>query len=247
MEENSPPTLAESIAAAQAWWHDAGVDLAFHDEPQTWLAPLPGDQATPSPASSAVKTEQSPTRIGGDRSQWPRDVASFARWWLDEASLDPAMRGRIAPHGPANPALMIVVPMPEVEDRETLLTGPQGRLLANMVRAMGAARDEVYLASALARHTPMADWDHWLAAGMGEVLMHHIELVAPERLIVLGRDVLPLLGHDPAQPAPAVSELSIQTRKLSWLSSYAPGRLLEHPRYRAQLWRRWLDWTGTGT
>jgi uracil-DNA glycosylase len=78
------------------------------------------------------------------------------------------------------------------------------------------------------------------------VLLHHLALAAPERLIVLGRDVLPLLGHDPAQAAPSVRELTIQSRKLPLLGSYAPGRLLDHPRLRTELWRQWLDWTGTG-
>ena len=140
---------------------------------------------------------------------------------------------------------MIVVPMPEMEDSDVLLSGPHGRLLANMARAMGFAPDEVYLTSALPRHVPLPDWTALSAGGLGEVLRHHINLARPKRLLTLGNDVLSLLGHGLAQPAPSVSELSILSRKLPVLSSYAPGRLLDHPRLRAELWRKWLDWTGT--
>jgi DNA polymerase len=244
METGTPPSLAESIAAAQAWWREAGVDLAYRDEPQAWLAPEQDVVETaPAPAASAAEPERQ--RIGGERARWPRELAAFAQWWLEEPSLDSALRGRVSPRGPARAPLMVLVPMPETEDRDTLLSGPHGRLLANMARAMGFAADEVYFASALPRHTPLPDWTALAADGLGDVLLHHLALAAPQRLIVLGRDVLPLLWHDPAQAAPAVSELSIQSAKLPFLSSYAPGRLLDHPRLRAELWRQWLDWTGT--
>ena len=245
MDKGTPRTLADSIAAAQAWWRQAGVDLSYHDEPQAWLAEEASEPVAVSPPRAASVLEAK-ANIGGERTNWPGDLAAFSSWWLDEPSLDPATRGRVPPRGVPNAAIMVVVPMPEAEDREVLLSGPQGRLLANMVRAMGVPADQAYFASALPRHIPLPDWPELTANGMGDLLRHHIGLVAPQRLIVLGRDVLPLLGHDPAQAAPAVSELSIQSGKLPWLSSYAPGRLLDHPRYRAQLWRRWLEWTGTG-
>ena len=62
--------------------------------------------------------------------------------------------------------------------------------------------------------------------------------------MVLGTRVLPLLGHDPAQAAPGVSELAIQGGNLPVLASYAPERLLGSARQRAALWQQWLAWTG---
>ena len=67
------------------------------------------------------------------------------------------------------------------------------------------------------------------------------------RAIVLGRSILPLLGHNPAQAAPAVSELSIQGRPLPLLWTYAPENLLKSARERATLWQRWLEWTNGGS
>jgi len=247
MDHHPSPTLADTIAAAQAWWREAGVDLAFHDEPRGWLAeaaPPPG--ASPAAAPPPPAAPPRPT-IGGDRSAWPQDLAAFRHWWLEEATLD---RGganpRIAPRGERDAALMLLVPMPEADDREALLSGQEGRLLAALATAMGLAPEAVYLAAALPRHTLLPDWDGLRADGLGEVLLHHIALANPARLIVLGTRILPLLGHDPAQAAPGVSELAIQGRNLPVLASYAPERLLGNARQRAGLWRRWLEWTDEG-
>lgn len=247
MPDNAPsPTLAESIAAAQAWWREAGVDLAFHDEPQGWLA-------EDAPVVTAVAVAEKPTappkpRLGGDPAGRPQDLATFQRWWLEEPSLDPGgLNPRIAPRGEAGAELMLLVPMPEADDSETLLSGPEGRLLVSLATAMGLTPDQVYVAAALPRRTPVPDWERLSADGLGEILLHHIRLADPKRLIVLGTRILPLLGHDPAQAAPAVSELAIHGAAVPMLTSYAPERLLANARQRAGLWRAWLDWTDEGS
>jgi hypothetical protein len=240
-----PQALAESIAAAQAWWREAGVDLAFHDEPRGWLT-----EDAPAAAPAAVAQKPAPPekpRIGADSSAWPQDLPAFRKWWLEEPTLDDGgLNPRIVPRGEASAALMLLVPMPEAEDRETLLSGPEGRLLASLATAMGLAPDAVYFAAALPRHIPLPDWERLRDEGLGEILIHHIRLAAPRRLIVLGTRILPLLGHDPAQAAPVVSELAIHGAAVPMLTSYAPERLLGNARQRAGLWRAWLDWTDEG-
>ena len=240
------PTLAESIAAAQAWWREAGVDLVYHDEPQGWLTePEPATEPLAAPAANPAPAPR--PRIGGDRAGWPQDLAGFRDWWLTEPSLDQdGTYPRIAPRGEAGAPVMLLVPMPETGDSDTLLSGAEGRLLASFAAAAGLDPAAMYWASALPRHTPLPDWDRLCADGLGEVLLHQIGLAAPERVIVFGRNVSPLLGHDPAQPAPAVSEIAIQGRSVPLLTTYAPGRLLDHPRLRKELWQRWLDWTDEG-
>jgi DNA polymerase len=109
--------------------------------------------------------------------------------------------------------------------------------------AAGIAPETIAFAAALPRHTPLPDWAGLAADGHGEVLLHLLALAAPKRVIVLGRSILPLLGHDPPQAAPAVSELAIQDRAVPLLTTYAPERLLENARLRAGFWQRWLEWT----
>src|SRR5690606_15810040 len=152
-------------------------------------------------------------------------------------------RPRVPPRGEMGARLMLLAPMPEEGDRDALLSGPHGRLLASFALAAGVDAASLYWATALPRHSQLPDWSRLAADRLGEVLRHHVALAAARRLVVLGRDVLPLLGHDPAQAAPPVSEIAIQGRQLPMLASYSPERLLDNARLRAELWRRWLDWT----
>src|SRR5690606_29320360 len=225
----------------------AGVDFAYAEAPQRWLADPEAERAVapaPTGGSEAPREAAPPPLVGGDPAGWPQDLAAFRRWWLEEPTLDRGgLHPRVAPRGAAGAPLMMLVPMPEEGDGESLLQGPQGRLLASLASAMGLAPDRVYFAAALPRHTAMPDWGRIAAEGYGEVLLHHIRLAGPRRVMILGRDVLPLVGHGPAQAAPFVGELAIQGRQVPLMASYAPSRLLASARWRAQLWRGWLDWT----
>ena len=246
MDRRTALPLAEQIAAAQAWWREAGVDLAFSDEPQGWLAEPEEEEAPvrPTVSAAALPVEPERSRIGGDPAGWPQDLDGFHRWWLEEPSLDRGgMRPRIAPRGPQGAPLAVLVPMPEAEDADRLLSGPQGRLVASMLQAMGFDPEAVYIAAALPRYEVVPDWAALGRDGLGEVLRHHLALAAPERLIVLGRDVSPLLRHDWTQPAPAVDEIAIQARKLPVMTSFSPARLLEQPGLRKRLWQQWLEWS----
>ncbi len=226
-------SLAERIAAAQDWWREAGVDQHFLDDPQCLLAEPEAHDANGRPQPTPLAAPPQPAapelpKIGGAPEGWPTELSAFRQWWLDEASLDEGGSfPRIAPVGEAGAKLLVLVAMPETEDREALLSGEQGRLIANMARAMGFAPGELYLATALPRHMPLPDWQALAQGGLGALTQHHVALARPERCIVMGRDLHPLLDESP--PAPV-------------LPTYSPASLLANARLRADLWRRWLDW-----
>lgn len=246
MTSRPPLSLAEQIAAAQDWWREAGADLAFADDAQTWLAAASDDGQGADPATHLPVASPAPVPIliGGGSAAWPRDLAEFQRWWVADASLDAGgTHPRVAPRGPQGAPLAVLVAMPEAGDTETLLSGPQGRLIAAIADALALAPEDLYLASALPRHAAMPDWNALHSQGLGQLLLHHLELAAPRRLLILGRDVLSLLGHDPAQSAPGISEIAIQDRQLPLLASYQPVRLLQRAQWRAGLWQRLLEWT----
>lgn len=239
--------LAGDIAAAFAWWREAGVGYAYTDEPRRWLAPLE-DVATAEPERapprrSAAPPPPEPLRIGGDPALWPTDLAAFHAWWMTEPSLgEGGTLGRVPPRGNAGARLMILVEQPESEDREQLLSGPQGRLLAQMLAAMGIPEAETYLASALPRPDPLPDWPALASAGLGALLRHHAQLAAPERLLVLGSNILPLLGHDLAQSAQTLPPLNHEGRTIPLFGERGLPNLAR-PRAKAGFWQRWLDWT----
>lgn len=243
---------AAELAAAQAWWREAGVDLAFADDATDWLKATHAQAATPitDPDLQAPKPARpslpAKLRLGGDRALWPTTLADFAGWWLTEPSLDPAPAAqRVLPAGPHAAPLMVLVAMPEAGDDAALLHGRQGRLLDAILAAFGHTRDQIYLASILPRPIAAPDWAAMTANGLGDVLAHHVALAAPQRLIVFGRDVSSLLGHDPAQVAQSSLRFNHEGGSVPLAFAPALEALLERPALKRGLWARWLDWTGT--
>lgn len=248
MEGNISSGISGDIAAAFAWWRDAGIDCDFAEAPQQWLArEEAATGSSPQAAMQRAAPPPPPARVHEDKSTWPADLAAFRDWWMSQPALDKAPPAeRVPPRGPAQAAVMVIVEQPEAMDSSELLSGSSGALLRSMLAAMGLAPGSVYLGSALPRHTPLADWQAAQSAGLGEVLIHHVRLVAPQRVILLGANIPPLIGHDPAQSAQTLDHFNHEGRTIPVLA--APGLdALVRPRAKAQFWSRWLDWTETGS
>ncbi|ANY20796.1 hypothetical protein A6F68_02296 [Tsuneonella dongtanensis] len=235
------------------WWREAGVDAVFRDDPHAWLTDPDAAAEEPIEAPQRRIADEVPPialepTIGGPRESWPTDLAAFQRWWLAEPSLDEGgLSPRIAPAGEAGADLMVLVAMPEEMDRETLLSGPHGKLLDGFLRAAGLPGEKVYKAAVLPRHTPLADWAQIERQGMGELLAHHVALVRPKRLLVFGRNILPLCGHDPAQGAQKLRSFNHEGGRVPSLFAAGLERLLGNGQLRARLWQHWLDWTESDT
>ncbi|WP_379921221.1 uracil-DNA glycosylase family protein [Erythrobacter sp. R86502] len=256
------PSLVHEFEAALAWWQAAGVDHDYSDDATAWLAPEPGAQASDTPGNGA--SARNKTRAGGaglavakDRTAAPsspsatlrrdllgesppQDLAAFREWWMTAPGIDTARAyPRILPRGDTQPALMVLVPQPEDTDHETLLSGAQGRLLTNMLAAMGLDDSAVYIGAALPCHTPMADLATLAASGMDAVTAHHISLVRPARVLVLGTGLAPMLGGTPEEP---LREINQAGGKVPVMSSETLDALMEMPRLKARFWRRWIEW-----
>lgn len=236
--------LGAQIAGAFAWWRGAGVDGDLHDTPQNWLADdAPQAAAPPAPVvARSDRAEPAPPQ-GMANGPLPEDLAAFADWWLAEPALDGGrVADRVAPRGSAGARLMVLVPHPEREDTERLLSGPQGALLEAMLGAMGLSPDEAYVAAALPRHTPHADWPEIAGRGMGAILSRHVALARPERLIVFGGNILPLLSNDPAKKPDDLEQFNHESGSVPLLVGRDLAMLLERPGWKAGFWTRWLDW-----
>ncbi len=244
MQPFSP--MGREIAAALQWWRDAGLEHDFADEPADWLArPAPAvTEVAPPPKPVEIKSAPKPLeRLGGPRESWPQDLAAFQAWWLAEPSLDNGqVAERVPPRGPANAALMVLVEHPESDDREHLLSGPQGRLLNAILTALGLLPDEVYVASVLPRHMPLPDWAVLGEAGLGELALHHVALAAPKRLISFGANVSSLLGHDPAKTAETLPQTYQVGADVPALAARGLDTLMARPQGKARLWQALLNW-----
>ncbi len=252
MVVGSQQMLAGNIAAAMAWWRDAGVDCAFADEATAWITP-PEPEPEPAlgddrPASAAKLSAPPPPprpRIGGDLAKLPQNLDAFRQWWLEEPSLDGGqVSRRIASRGVVGAPLMVLVEQPEEADTDQLLSGKQGKLLSAILVAMGIEQDSVYQASVLVRHTPLPDIAALAEAGLGEITRHHLHLAAPQRLIVFGANILPLLGNDPAQSAQSLRSFNHEGGTIPLLAAHGLDAMVR-PTAKAAFWRKWLEWGQT--
>ena len=257
------PDLARECEAAIAFWQAAGVDCDFADDATAWLAnapvaPTPAtDKHPPSAvrhpagakaaAGSAIRQTTPPPAVAAQRNLLgespPTDLSTFQQWWMTAPGLDTAkLNPRMAPRGPAGAALMVLVPQPEEGDRERLLDGPQGRLLANILGAMGLGQDAVYIASALPCHTPMADLAGLAAGGMDAVTAHHVTLAAPQRLLVLGTALAPMLAGGAED---GLREFNYNAGKVPVMVSETLEAMMGVPRLKSRFWRRWMEWSAS--
>ena len=252
MSTADPETLTgRDLTAAFEWWRDAGVDLDFVDDATDWLAAAKTLEQPKQSASPPIKTNeqrQSPLTqkidlLGEDP---PQDLDTFREWWLSEPTLDAiGPRGRVPPRGKAGAKLMLLVVDPEQGDVEHLLSQSQGRLVSRMLSAMNISEGDVYFASALPRHTPMADGETLSHAGFSTVLQHHVKLVAPQRVLAFGSNILPLLGHAAAQDPASLQKINHEGGSVPLMATEGLEAMMEMPRLKARFWRRWLEWTGT--
>ena len=263
MTAQAPLISAAEIAGALDWWRLAGVEVDALDEASGWLdvetAPAEHDApdaamakpvATPQQEQAAASPRlpgsglEGLARVPGNPSAWTAELATFRQWWLEEEKFSPAgAYPRVPPRGVAGAKLMLVVGMPEDSDRETLLSGPLGQMLDGFLRASGIGAHEVYCASALPRHTLRPDWNEVASAGYGALLAHHIGLVAPERLIVFGRDVPALFPHAPAQDSANLRSFNHDGRHIPMLLARDLANLARRTGFRAAFWQQWLDFT----
>jgi DNA polymerase len=247
MEIGTNPDYHKAFSAALDWWRDAGVGNAFEDQPRSWLSP-PAVPSKPHPIPSLSRTpvvaDEPPAPPLPMPADLPADLESFRSWWLSFPALDGGrIQGRVAPRGGINPELMIIAAMPERDDRESVLSGTEGKLLDLFLAQAGIAQDAVYCASALPSHSPAADWTADTIEMLGQALRHHVLLTQPKRLMVIGLNLLPLLQHDSTH-LPAVSGIfNHEGMTVPMLAVRRIPALASQPRWKCILWQAWLDWT----
>jgi Uracil-DNA glycosylase len=247
MDHAANPDFLTDITDALDWWRRAGVDFDFVDEPQSWLAvqeeALDAKRRFESSQPARVQVSQPEPAHRIDLDALPTNLEDFRRWWLSEAMLDGGnTRGRVPPRGSGGARLMVIVDEPEAGDQETLLSGPQGRFIDAMLPALGVTREDIYVASAIPRHTPAADWSAATQLGIGEILAHHIALVQPERLFIPSGNILPLIGHESPQAPAALRRFNQEEASIPMLAAWGLSSLVQ-PQAKKTLWRAWLEWT----
>jgi uracil-DNA glycosylase len=220
-------------ASALEWWQDAGVDMLVEDEVRDWLARTP-PPAAPVTAQDVVAAPE-PEKL-------PDTIEAFLAWRAGDAAPEAGWHTqRFAPTGPVDAEWVIVTDVPEADDSDVLLSGPAGRLLDRMLAAVGQSRDSVQVVPiAFARPLTgrIAPEDE---ARLIELARHHLSLLQPKMLFLLGQSASRVLdatdGWPPSDGLRQVNQFGAMTRAAV---SYHPRWLLERPAVKREAWKHLL-------
>lgn len=233
------PTFDTAQAASILdWWHDAGVDLLVEDTPRDWMAPEPARPLALNPAAATPiivpATPQPVTHL-------PDTLEAFLAWRLSEAAPEQAWDGiSLTASGPADAALMVLVDCPDRDDGEAgqILSGTPGRLFDRMLAAIGHSRETVHLAAVCARRPLAGRTPAGLEARLAEIALHHVGLVRPRGLLLLGNAASrAVLGTELTSARGHSHPIDHKSGKSRAVASFHPRFLIEKPMAKAESWK----------
>lgn len=209
-----------------SWWALAGVDTAVGQSPVNWLR----QRVVPVDAPKS------------NEPLFPATLDTFHRWLADSRDLPDAgwNDGRILPTGEANPQLMVVCDMPDRDDNAAneLLTGDAGKLFDAMLRAIGFTRSSIYLCALALSRPPGGLFEESAEAVLIDRMRHHIRLVDPKRVLMLGdRTSRALLSADAAVSAHGLVSLNHAGGTVDAIAIAHPRLLLLQPGAKTESWR----------
>tara|TARA_R110000782_G_scaffold182437_6_gene272669 strand:- start:703 stop:1473 length:771 start_codon:yes stop_codon:yes gene_type:complete len=212
-----------------AWWTLAGVDAAVSEESVNWLRPRP----SPVAVHSASNLPQQ---------GFPDTLSAFRKYLATTSDLpEKAWPGqRVLPTGPQSAPLMLIVHAPDADaqNESAHFSADATRLLERMMRAIGFALSDCYIASLSIVAPPGGTIEPAAMAALAERMRHHISLVGPRALLLLGdqtnRALLPTGDHPEAGNLPFVNH---RDGIVPAASIIHPRLMLNQPMAKASAWR----------
>jgi len=236
--DNATGLTADDWASALDWWREAGVDVLVDDGVRDWFAAPPAPIAVTA-ATVAATAASAPAAL-------PATLEAFAAWRLGADAPEAAWSGvSLAASGPADAKIMVLVDCPDREDGDAgaLLSGTTGKLFDRMLAAIGLSRETVHVAAVCARRPAAGRMPREIEARLGEVARHHIGLVAPERLLLLGdATARAVLGMDRQAAKGDLRAFNHESGTTGAgttgvVASLHPRLLIERPAMKAESWR----------
>ena len=237
---------AESLLA---WWRDAGVDCAVQEEPRDWLKPV-----APTPDSTLVPSEvegrgsgagAGALRLRSGRAEvsepLPDQLPLFHDWLRASDALPYATPNapRVCPSGDPASGLVVMTAMPSVEDcaAGAMLSGAAGRLFDRMLAAIGRSRDTSYMAGLSCLRPASGRLDPAGATRCAEIAKHHLGLVQPKAVLLLGdASARALLGLGAAEARGKVHRIATPAGEIAAVVTLHPDYLLGQPAAKALAW-----------
>lgn len=213
-----------AAASTLDWWRDAGVDVLVDEHPRDWLArevaapPVPA----PTPAAPAL----------------PVTLAEFLAWRTSDAAPEAAWRGvSVAAAVPHDAELMVLVDCPD-RGEESLLSDDDGRLFDRMLIAMGTRREAVHLAAVCARRPVAGRMPREVEAELHRLARHHVGLLAPKRLLLLGDGASrALAGAEVLRARGTLHAVNHDGGQTAAVATFHPRLLRAQPARKAEAWR----------
>ena len=75
------------------------------------------------------------------------------------------------------------------------------------------------------------------------MVVHHITLAAPKRILALGSGILPLLGHTSTKAPSSLAQINQSLPDTPLLLTEGLDAMMTMPRIKARFWRNWMAWT----
>jgi uracil-DNA glycosylase len=222
----------EDVSSLIGWWRDAGVDGAVSEVAVDWLA-------LGSPQISNVANMVPPPAPLVE--ELPDTLSDFADWLLTSPNIPEAgpPERRVAPSGDPGSGFMILLDMPELADVDAghLLSGEVAELVDKMLGAMGRDRSSVYITSLSPGRTPTGRLPETALDRLSEIARHHVRLVGPEKLWLMGRAASrALLGMDEVAGRGSLHVVNHLRGKAFAIASAHPRILLQTPKRKAEVW-----------
>ncbi len=231
------PVQSDLIASALDWWADAGVDTLVEEVPREWLA-------VPLKAAPIAEGERARPQAASDlpaQTPLPDTLLAFTDWLMSSPDVPEAgpPAQRVRPSGDFSAGLMILLDMPDSEDaaKGQLLSGEVNILFEKMLTAIGRTRETVYLATLSPGRTPSGQISGEATAELTRIALHHIALVKPDKLWLMGQAVSrAILGADATPGHGRLRSFNQEGRSVDAVASFAPRFLLQQPKWKAGAW-----------
>lgn len=227
---------ARDAASLIGWWTEMGVDTFIDEAPVPWRSRVAGKAV---PVADAISVDSGTAGTALVAQPMPTTLAEFTRWLMTADIVadagNPARR--ITPSGDVDADVMVLIDMPEASDHETLLSGDAGILFDKMLAAIGLNRSAIYLASVTPARPPSGMIDENTMPRLSEIALHHVKLVAPKSLWLLGRaPSRAITGLNEIEARGSLHKINHDGGTIDAMASLHPRNLLQNPGRKASVW-----------
>ncbi len=242
MSDGEFHTVRSEVESLIGWWREAGVDTLIDEDPRDWFA-----EAKLASVNAITRTSIVPSlpAVGPppprNNAPLPPCLADFLAWLAtdNEMLTNYPVRQRLAPEGHPSNTPMIVTDVPERGDADAgrLLTGDVGSLFDKMLAAWKVDRSTVYLASLAPARPAGALMDEKSLQLLAPLLVHHIRLVAPKKLWLMGEAASrAVLGTSVAEATGRLHSFNYDGVTVEAIATLHPRVLLREPNSKARVW-----------